>query len=143
MEEPEPDLAMKRNEVPQQNAKAFMGHCKLLYALDENGHYIRAPSSGWEAEEIVLDQAIAEYEHQAADAWRRARLGQTSALEYHMYRARMDLVLLAQSTGYLKWRVRRHLKHGIFQKLSSKRRQRYGEALGMTPEQLDTLPEAP
>ncbi len=134
---------MKRDEVPQQNAKAFMGHSKLLYALDENGRYVRAPSSGWEAEEIVLDQAIAEYQQQAADAWRRARLGQASALEYHMYRVRMDLVLLAQSTGYLKWRVRRHLKPGAFQKLPAKCRRRYAEALGTTPEQLDTLPEQP
>ncbi|MGH8373506.1 MAG: hypothetical protein ACRETO_12350 [Gammaproteobacteria bacterium] len=134
---------MKRDEVPQQNAKAFMGHSKLLYAQDENGRYVRAPSSGWEAEEIVLDQAIAEYEHLAADAWRRARQGQASALEYHMYRERMDLVLLAQSTGYFKWRVRRHLKPGAFRKLSENCRQRYAEALGKTPEQLDTLPAQP
>jgi len=134
---------MKRDEVPQQNAKAFMGHSKLLYAQDENGHYVRAPSSGWEAEEIVLDQAIAEYEHQAADAWRRARQRQNSALEYHMYRERMDLVLLSQSTGYFKWRVRRHLRPGAFQKLSAKCRQRYADALGKTPEQLNTLPEQP
>jgi hypothetical protein len=134
---------MKRDEVPQQNAKAFMGHSKLLYAQDENGNYVRAPSSGWEAEEIVLDQAIAEYEHLAADAWQRARQGHGSVLEYHMYRERMDLVLLAQSTGYFKWRVRRHLKPGAFRKLSDKRRQRYAEALGKTPEQLDTLPAQP
>jgi hypothetical protein len=134
---------MKRDEVPQHNAKAFMGHSKLLYALDENGRYVRTPSSGWEAEEIVLDQAIAEYEKQAADAWARARLGQASALEYHMYRVRMDPVLLAQSTGYPKWRVRRHLRPGAFQKLSTSCRRRYAEALGTSPEQLDTLPEQP
>jgi hypothetical protein len=134
---------MKRNEVPQQNAKAFMGHSKLLYAQDEDGRYVRAPSSGWEAEEIVLDQAIAEYQHQAADAWQRARQGRASTLEYHMYRERMDLVLLAQSTGYMKWRVRRHLRPGVFRKLSARCRERYADALGKTPEQLDTLPAQP
>ncbi|HVC28805.1 MAG TPA: hypothetical protein VNF48_04575 [Gammaproteobacteria bacterium] len=134
---------MKCDDVPQQNAKAFMGHSKLLYALDENGRYVRAPSSGWEAEEIVLDQAIAEYEHQAKDAWQRARQGLTSTLEYHMYHERMDLVLLAQSTGYFKWQVRRHLRPSVFQKLSIKCRQRYSDALGKTLEQLDTLPEQP
>ncbi|MGH8399126.1 MAG: hypothetical protein ACRETA_12920, partial [Gammaproteobacteria bacterium] len=101
---------MKQDEVPQQNAKAFMGHSKVLYALDDAGHYTPTPCSGWEAEEIVLDQAIAEYQQHAAAAWQRARQGHASALEYHMYRQRMDLVLLAQSTGYFKWRVRRHLK---------------------------------
>ncbi|MDE2090620.1 MAG: hypothetical protein KGJ08_01805 [Gammaproteobacteria bacterium] len=134
---------MKRKEVPQQNAKAFMGHSKLLYAQDEQGNYVRAPSSGWEAEEIVLDQAIAEYERQARDAWQRAHEGLASTLEYHMFRERMDLVLLAQSTGFLKWRVRRHLKPGAFQKLSVRCRERYADALGKTPAQLDRLPAQP
>jgi hypothetical protein len=134
---------MKKDEVPQQNAKAFMGHSKLLYAQDEHGNYVRAPSSGWEAEEIVLDQAIAEYEQQARDAWQRTRQGLASTLEYHMYRERMDLVLLAQSTGYFKWRVRRHLKPGVFQKLANKYRERYADALGKTPTELDRLPEQP
>ena len=132
---------MKKDEVPQQNAKAFMGHSKLLYALDEKGRYVPAPSNGWEVEEIVLDQAIAEYQRLSAEAWQRARAGRTSALEYHMFKQRMDVVLLAQSTGYFKWRVRRHLKPGAFQKLSASMRARYADALGMTPESLDTLPE--
>lgn len=134
---------MKTSEVPQQNAKAFMGHSKLLYAQDQTGRYVGAPSSGWEAEEIVLDQAIAEYLQLAADAWRRAKAGAASTLEYHMYRERMDVVLLAQSTGFGKWRVRRHLKSGVFQKLPLRHRQRYAEALGKAPEQLDRLPVQP
>jgi hypothetical protein len=134
---------MKTDEVPQQHAKAFMGHSKLLYAVDEHGRYVPAPCNGWEAEVIVLDQAIAEYQRQAADAWQRARQGLTSALEYHMYHERMDVVLLAQSTGIFKWRVRRHLRPGVFRKLSAVCRQRYAEALGKTPAQLDTLPDQP
>jgi hypothetical protein len=132
---------MKKNEVPQQNAKAFMGHSKLLYAVDDAGRYVPAPCNGWEAEEIVLDQAIAEYQRLAADAWQRAKAGQTSALEYHMYQQRMDVVLLAQSTGYFKWRVRRHLKTGAFQRLPASIRERYADALGVAATQLDLLPE--
>lgn len=120
-----------------------MGHGKLLYAQDDDGHYTGVPSSGWEAEEIVLDQAIAEYEHQAAEAWERARAGNGSSLEYHMFHERMDVVLLAQSTGHAKWRVRRHLKPGAFRKLSNKRRRRYADALGKTADALDRLPERP
>jgi len=134
---------MKKAEVPQQNAKAFMGHSKLLYAVDESGRYVPAPSNGWEAEEIVLDQAIAEYQRLTAEAWQRAHKGLTSPLEYHMYHERMDVVLLSQTTGYFKWRVRRHLKPGAFRKLPAKTRARYAEALGLSPETLDRLPEQP
>lgn len=134
---------MKEADVPQQNAKAFMGHSKVLYAEDAGGRYVKAPCSGWEAEEIVLDQAIAEFERLAADAWERARQGTGSALEYHMYRERMDVLLLAQSTGYFRWRVRRHLRPGAFASLPAARRDRYAEALGKPAAELDTLPDRP
>lgn len=116
-----------------------MGHSKVLYAEDDEGRCIPAPSDGWEAEEIVLDQAIAEFERQAADAHARARKGTGSPLEYHMYRERMDLLLLAQGTGYPRWRVRRHMRPGRFAKLPGRIRRRYAEALGKTPTQLDSL----
>ena len=132
---------MKKAEVPQQNAKAFMGHSKLLYATDEQGRYAPAPCNGWEAEEIVLDQAIAEYVRQAEGAWQRARTGSGSTLEYHMFKQRMDVVLLAQSTGFFKWMVRRHLKPGVFQTLSAARRERYADALGASAADLDRLPD--
>lgn len=134
---------MKRADVPQDNAKAFMGLSKVLYAEDADGHYGPVPCNGWEAEVIVLDQAIAEFERRAADAWRRARQGCGSALEYHMYRERMDVVVLAQSTGYFKWRVRRHLRPGAFAALPAAYRLRYAEALGKPARVLDTLPEQP
>lgn len=127
---------MKKDEVPQQTAKAFMGHSKALYALDENGEYKIVPSAGWEAEEIVLDQAIAEYEQQAAAVLPKVKSGEASTLEYHMYQCRMDVLLLAQSTGYFQWRVRRHLRPEIFKKLSESKKQRYADALGLTVDQL-------
>jgi len=134
---------MKKHEVPQDQAKAFMGHSKLLYAVDEQGRCVPAPCNGWEAEVIVLDQAIAEFERQAAAAWERARRGEGSTLEYHMYRQRMDLVLLAQTTGLFKWRVRRHLRPGAFAALSDRVRGRYADALGLSPAELDSLPGQP
>ncbi len=134
---------MHKKDVPQHNAKAFMGRSKLLYAEDRRGHYVPAASSGWEAEEIVLEEAIAEYERLATDAWQRARAGTGSTLEYHMYRERMDLPLLAQSTGYTRWRVGRDLKPKVFARLPATRRARYAEALGKTVAQLESLPEAP
>jgi hypothetical protein len=134
---------VKKDEVPQQNAKAFMGHSKLLYAVDESGRYVPAPCNGWEAEEIVLDQAIEEFRRLAEDAWQRARRGEASPLEYHMFRQRMDLVLLAQSTGFFQWRVRRDLRPGAFQKLSAARRERYSDALGVLATDLDRLPDQP
>jgi hypothetical protein len=134
---------MLKDEVPQQDAKAFMGHSKALYALDKDGHYTIVPSSGWEAEEIVLDQAIHEYDQAAIKARARVLAGETSPMEYHMCKRRMDILLLAQSSGYFQWQVRRALRPEIFKSLSPSKLQRYAEALGLSIEQLQTLPATP
>jgi hypothetical protein len=134
---------MKKDEVPQQTAKAFMGHSKALYALDENDEYRIVASSGWEAEEIVLDQAIAVFDQASLEAWSRAKNGLSSTLEFHMFKCRMDVLLLAQSTGFFQWQVRRHLRPEVFKSLSQSKQERYAEALGLTPAQLLTLPETP
>ena len=134
---------MNQDEVPQFETKAMNGEGKALYALDAAGNYTVVRSVGWEAESIVLEQAIAEYERQTVDAFQRAKRGETSPLEYHMFKKRMDVVVLAQSTEYFQWRVKRHLKYGAFAKLPAEMRQRYAEALGIAAEQLDVLPDAP
>ena len=134
---------MKKNEVPQHNAKAFEGQSKALYAIDENGQYGIVPSSGWDAEEIVLDQAIAEFEQLCQQALDRIHQGNSSTLEYHMYRCRMDETVLAQSSGFFKWQVRRHLKPRHFSRLSDQKKMRYAQALGISLQALNSLPEAP
>lgn len=134
---------MKIDEVPQHDVKAFAGRKKVLYSLDPDGHYALTASSGWEAEEIVLDQAIGEFRKRAAVAWRGAEQGLCSPLPYHMYHERMDVAMLAQSTGFFRWQVRRHLRPGPFRRLSGRRLQRYANALGLTVAQLMTIPERP
>lgn len=133
---------MKESEVPQDHSRAFEGQKKAIYATDTNGRYAISASSGWEAEEIVLDQAIAHFEQQASDALERVRNGQAASLEYHMYDQRMDLTLLAQSAGVFKWRVRRHLRPAVFARLNNKMLQRYADALGLKIQQLSLTPDA-
>ena len=133
---------MKLQDVPQDNSASLGGEKKCLYARDDNGRFTTAPSSGWEAEEVVLRQAIAEYDEARFEALSRVRQGLASPLEYHMYNRRMDITLLAQSTGICKWRVRRHLRPGVFRKLSDRVLGRYQQALDLTAAELQSFPEA-
>jgi hypothetical protein len=132
---------MNRDEVPQDGAKAYMGMKKALYAVDADGRYRVVGSSGWEAEEIVLEQAIEEFEALSKAALERGRAGVTSPLEFHMYRRRMDVVLLAQSTGFFRWSVKRHLRPAVFASLSAAKKQRYADALGLSIAELERLPD--
>ncbi|MBB5320277.1 hypothetical protein [Marinobacter oulmenensis] len=131
---------MKVDDVPQDDARSFEGQRKALYARNENGEYTTALSSGWEAEEVVLEQALEEYSRFARQARQRVNEGLTSPLEYHMYAHRMDITLLAQATGLFRWQVRRHLRPAVFNRLTDRKLRRYQEAFQMTVDQLRTLP---
>ena len=70
----------------------------------------------------------------------RGRAGITSPLEYHMFAKRMDMATLTSATGYGAWRVKRHLKPHIFNKLTDAKLKPYCEAMDILPEELRRLP---
>jgi hypothetical protein len=128
---------MEARDVPQENNATLGGHRKAVYARDANHHLALVPSRGWEPEEIVTRQAVEAFEHFAAAARERVKSGLCSPLEYHMYRARMDIALLAQTSGMWRWRVRRHLRPDIFARLPLAIKARYAAVLGIKVEALD------
>lgn len=131
---------MNIEDVPQDNNRTLGGHRKGVYARGADGRMVLVASSGWEVEEIVTTDAVDLLNEQAQAALLRARMGEASPLEYWMYARRMDLTLLAQSTGIWRWRVRRHLRPVHFARLSALTLRRYADALGMSADMLVRLP---
>jgi len=130
---------MRPDEVPQENAPVLGGVRKVVYVVDQNGHYLIAKSGGDEAEVTVTEEAVAWFARLAEDARQRAQRGETSPLEYHMFRLRMDVPTLAQATGLWRWRVRRHLTSKGFARLSPRQLERYAEAMGLSVAQIQSL----
>jgi len=130
---------MRESDVPQEGNATLAGLRKAVYAVAEDGKLRLVASRGWEAEEIVTRQAVEDLERRAAEAGKRALAGEASPLEYHMYRARMDLALLSQTTGLWRWRIRRHFRPEVFSRLPNKLKQRYSEALGVALEGLEKV----
>lgn len=131
---------MDLDAVPQENNKTFAGERKAMYAKDALGRLVIVPSTGWEVEEIVTTQAVVLLREQAEAARQGVLAGTKSTLEFWMYERRMDLALLAQTSGYWQWQVRRHLRPAIFARLSPVVLARYADALGITVDQLQCLP---
>lgn len=127
---------MLDNEVPQEGNATLGGHSKAVYARGADGKLHMVKSAGWEVEEIVTKQAVDDLNRLAADARQRVLAGQTSALEYHMHKARMDVAMLAQTTGLFQWRIRRHFRPDIFAGLSDTLLARYAGVMGVSVEQL-------
>ena len=130
---------MRERDVPQEGNATLDGKRKAVYAVGDDGKLRIVESRGWEVEEVVTRQALAELERHAEEARERVIARQSSPLEYHMYRARMDVALLAQATGLWRWRVRRHFRPEIFARLPRALLQRYADAIGVTPEELARL----
>ena len=127
---------MLDSEVPQEGNSTLGGHRKAMYARGTDGKLHIVQSAGWEVEEIVTKQAVDDLLRLTEEARQRVLAGQTSPLEYHMYRVRMDVPLLSQASGIWQWRIRRHFRPAIFAGLSASLLATYADAMGMAVEQL-------
>ncbi len=127
---------MLDSEVPQEGNSTLGGHRKAVYARGADGKLHLVQSAGWEVEEIVTRQAVDDLLRLTEDARQRVLAGQTSPLEFHMHRVRMDVPLLAQASGIWQWRLRRHFRPAVFAGLTPALLGRYAEAMGISVEQL-------
>lgn len=132
---------MDSTKVPQDDISTYANNKKAIYATDKEGRYTIIPSTGWQVEAEATTQAVQELERLAARAYGKVAKGEKSPLYFHMYDRRMDLQLLSESTGLFKWRIKRHFKPSVFSSLSRPLLERYGNALGISTEDLCRLPE--
>ncbi len=134
---------MKAKEVPQQPSELQEGQRRALYAADETGAYGVVPSKGWHVEQIVNDQAQEVIHHAVEEARQLVLQGKASPLKYHMARCQMTPGLLAETAGFWRWQVSRHLTPQVFASLDASKLQRYADALGITVQALCAVPKEP
>ena len=132
---------MKTKQVPQDNSPSYSGHKKLIYAVNDNGHYAGIQSSGWEIENFATQMAVDELNEQTLTAISDYHSGKVSSLAYHMCKRRFDIVSLAQCTGFFQWQIRRHLQPKIFNRLSQRKLAIYSAILSVPIPQLSRVPK--
>ena len=129
---------MLKKEVPQDKGIAE-GLEEVTYAVDDDGRYVLVPSTGWEPKNISNYQAWEIIASQIDTARRQVLANKLSPLAYHMARNLMDLPLLAQYMGIMRWRVKRHLKPKAFNKLKPEILERYAVLLKVTVDELKDI----
>lgn len=131
---------MQKKDVPQDYSKLSSKNMKeLCYAVDENGEYTTELSTGWEPKTIALSNAIEDIEERISEAKNRVKNGKTSPIEYYMELHRMDLSVLASYVGFWQWRVKRHFKPSVFEKLPGKTLQKYADVFEISVEKLKKI----
>ena len=131
---------MDINAVPQDDSSTYSNNKKAIYARDEEGNVSVVGSSGWEAEETVTKQALRDLEEHAKEAYEEVKRGEKSPLYFHMYKIRMDLQVLADSTGFFKWTIKKDFEPKKFENINEKRLAVYADAMGISEEDLKVLP---
>ncbi len=132
---------MDIKSVPQDNSSTYGEMKKAIYASSSDGKIKSIGSTGWDAEEIVTQQAIDDLEESRKEALKKVIAKERSPLYYYMYEVRMDLTVLSQSTGFFKWTIKRDFNPKIFDKISKKRLLVYCEALGKSLEEIKKIPK--
>lgn len=131
---------MKKEEVPQDKSNLESANFReLCYAVDDNGEYTTAHSTGWDPKKIALDNAIEEINARITDAKSRAIAGETSPIEYYMELHKMDVGILASYVGFWQWKVKRHFKPSVFKKLKDKTLSKYAEVFEISVEELKSI----
>ncbi len=124
---------MKPDEVPQDGDELFEGKTtELLYTLDEEGAYSATKSKGWSVKNEISRQAWEALKEEVEEALTLVKSGERSPLYFYMKRHLMDASILAQYMGILSFRVKRHMKPKVYQKLSEKMLNRYCGVFGLS-----------
>jgi hypothetical protein len=132
---------MRESDVPQDEG-LNRGLKEITYAVDQNGRYVVVPSLGWEPKNIANAQAWEVISEDIRTQARRVREGELSPLAYHLARNLMTTGLAASYVRLPRWRVKRHLKPSVFNRLKPEILQRYADLFGMTLAELRQIPAA-
>ncbi|GGD80820.1 hypothetical protein [Planktosalinus lacus] len=128
---------MKKEEVPQDKSSLSKNKItEVCYAVDENGNYTQVASKGWEPKTIVQNETLHVIEERIAEANENVKNGIASPIPYFMELHKMDLTILSDYTGYWKWRIKRHFKPKVFNKLSQKALKKYANAFDISVDEL-------
>jgi len=129
---------VKKVFIPQEENKTTNGQKKVMYAPNDDGKF-ETFKYGSSVEEYATSLAVEEYKILMEQSRRDIIAGISSPIEYLMYQNRMDLPTLSSIVNMFQFRVKRHLKGNVFQKMNDPLLKKYADAFGIDLEELKGL----
>lgn len=130
---------MKKEEVPQDLSSLGKITKEVCYAIDDKGKYVTELSQGWDIKTTALDTAWKDIEERIVAAKEKVLRNEASPILYFMEKKLMDIGILAGYTGFWKWQIKRHLKPGVFSKLSTRILNKYAGVFNVTVQELKSM----
>ena len=132
---------MKISDVPQDRGMITDDRREICYAVDDNGNYVLAESAGWEPKNVANSQAWDIIRDQVQETLKNIEAGILSPLAFHMVNNQMNVSLLAKYVRLSRWRVRRHLKPAVFNRLKPQILKRYADIFEIDVSSLSRIPD--
>ncbi len=109
---------------------------ELLYSYDKDGQFQRTVGFHGEPDRIILQQAWDHFNERIEDARQRVIAGKASPIVYYMEKFLADPLNLSMMAGISIWRVKWHMRPGVFKRLNEKTLKKYADAFNISIEQL-------
>lgn len=128
---------MKTKDVPQDDANMLQGKFREpVYSLDENGNYTTIRSVGWDPKNEVMQDAWDNVNDKIEEARQKVIAGKVSPIAYYIEKNIMDIKIVAGYMGFWRWKVKRHMKPAVFNRLSKDVLSRYADVFGISVEEM-------
>lgn len=116
------------------------GHYReLFYSYDKDGNYDKRVRIHDDSDKIFIEQ-FWDVQHDRIESARQEVLsGKKSPLYFYMEKTLMDPATLSGQSSISVWRVKRHFKPTVFNRLSEKTLAKYAEAFNISIEQLKNI----
>jgi hypothetical protein len=131
---------MNKEQVPQDQENLNEGKlAKLYYATDEEGHYVKVNSIGWEPETVAMQQAWDVVNDEVQEALEKVKAGKASPLLYFIKKNIMTTSMVASYAGNFSLIVRLHCRPFFFSRLSRNMLKKYAYTFRITVEELTDI----
>jgi hypothetical protein len=128
---------MEKDQVPQDQENLNEGKlAKLYYATDNDGHYVKVNSIGWEPETVAMQQAWDVVNDDVEQARKKVLEGKASPLLYYIKKNIMTHSMVASYASTFGFIVRLHCHPFFFKRLSRKKLEKYAYTFRITVEEL-------
>jgi hypothetical protein len=109
------------------------------YHMDEKGNYSHELLANWGNKEIVNNATWDIVKERIKEAKDKVLAGERSPIVYYMEKSLTDIPTLSKYIGIAAWRIKRHLKPSVFNKLDDKVLQKYADFFVISVAELKEL----
>jgi len=126
----------KESNLTPEQTKDWYKNREFFFTVDDNGNVGHKIDYHPPTDQIFIAQCWEVFNERMEDARQQCIAGKASPILYYMEKNLMDISFLAANVEMSKWRVRRHLKPGVFNKLKPEILNRYANVFRIDIETL-------